>query len=182
MNIYLRFFDRETLVNSTEMALDFLRSLGEVKVDEFLEKELRNYLDSPMLYPKRFKVTNRAYFIVIKTEAPTMEDFKAAGAAARDAAAEKADANELRQAILRHNPGWYEATILFKRVISLPQQQKSLYCDTTFRARLKADSIQHCYDRVTSHLKGRQDIDKRSQYPGVKNRNFECTFLGETIE
>ena len=71
MNIYLRFFDSEILVNSLSEAIDFLQSIPEVDVDEFLVKDLTQYIESDVMYPKRYKVRGRAYFIVIKTMAST---------------------------------------------------------------------------------------------------------------
>ena len=178
MNIYLRYFDSEVLVDSVEKALDFLRSIQEIKVDAFLEKELRQYAEGTLPYPKRFKVSSRSYFIVIKTDAQTMEQFKAAGMAARDGAAERAAQDENVQRLNEVNPGWYEASLLFRRVVALPELQKFQYVDTTFSAKVKADSMSHCYDRMIAHLQSRPDVDNRSQFPSIKGRNFECQFLG----
>jgi hypothetical protein len=45
--------------------------------------------------------------------------------------------------------------------------------------KLKAESVQDCYDKVLEHLRNRQDIDSRSQYPSIKSPNFEFSYLGE---
>lgn len=179
MNIYIRYFDDETLVTNADEAVAFIRSIQEIRVDEFLERELRTYVEGNVQYPKRFKVSNRSYFIVIKTQAQTMEAFKEAGVAARDSVAERADQDELREQLAAVRPGWYEVSLLFKRVLPIPEIQKCQYVDTTFRARVKAESIQHCYNRVIEHLKQREDIDPRSQYPSIKGRNFKCEFVAE---
>lgn len=179
MNVYLRYFDDETLVSTFEEALDFLHSLKEINVDEFLENDLRKYMESNVVYPKHFKVSNRCHFIAIKSQAATMAEFKRAGTAQHDINAEKAALEEQKESFMRLNPGWYEASVLFRRVILNPEKQKSQYVDSTFRAKVKANSIQHCYERVIEHLKGRADIDNRSQFPSIKSRNFSCNFLSE---
>ena len=79
-------------------------------------------------------------------------------------------------------PGWYDASLTFKRVISIPQTSKFQYRDATFRARVRAESIQDCYNRILDHLRSRHDIDPRSQFPSIKGRNFVCEFLGESPE
>ena len=66
----------------------------------------------------------------------------------------------------------------FKRVISLPEVQKCHYVDTVFVVKLKAESIQDSYDKVVDHLRNRQDIDLRSQFPSIKGPNFEFEYMG----
>lgn len=39
-------------------------------------EDIRTYMESDMPYPKRYKIRPRVYFILIKTDAETMEDFK----------------------------------------------------------------------------------------------------------
>ena len=76
MNLYLRYFDRETLVYNVEEAIDFLCSISEIGMNAQIEADVREYVASDVLYPKRYKVRPRVYFIIIKTEAATMLDFK----------------------------------------------------------------------------------------------------------
>ena len=184
MNLYLRFFEKEVLVKSVSEALDFLQSIPEVDVDEFVANDIKQFAESDVMYPKRYKVRGRAYFIIIKTTANSLEEFKEIGSMTKEAVQTRvAEGRERPQdALLVENPGWYDATINFKRVVSIPQTQKFQYCDTTFKARLKAMSIQDCYDRVIDHLRSRGDVDPRSQFPSIKGKNFECVFLGENIE
>ena len=75
MNLYLRYFDQETLVTSVDDAIDFLKSIPEIEMDAELEADVREYAASDLTYPKRYKVRPRVYFIVIKTTAQTMQDF-----------------------------------------------------------------------------------------------------------
>ena len=76
MNLYLRYFDKETLVNNVDQALAFLRSIPEIGMNPNIEADIRDYVASDVHYPKRYKVRQRVYFIIIKTTAATMLDFK----------------------------------------------------------------------------------------------------------
>jgi len=159
MNLYIRYFDEEVLVYSVEEALDFLASLGDVEVNDYVRLELEKF------------------FIVIKTTAATMEEFKAKGAAGNKV--EKVAQKEALSQYGKPQPGWYAAKITFKRVISIPETQKSHYVDAPFVCKVKAESAQDCYDKVIEHLRNRQDVDPRSQFPSIKSANFEFSYLGE---
>ena len=76
MNLYLRYFDRETLVHTVDEAIAFLSEIEDVDMNRILEADIREYAASDVFYPKRYKVRPRIYFIIIKTEADTMKDFK----------------------------------------------------------------------------------------------------------
>ena len=76
MNLYLRYFDNEILVHSVKEAIDFLSSIPDIHMTPELEADIRNYALSDVYYPKRYKVRSRIYFIIIKTLAETMLDFK----------------------------------------------------------------------------------------------------------
>ena len=76
MNLYLRYFDNETLVSHVDEALDFLRSIQDINVTPEMEADVREYAASDVFYPKRYKVRSHVYFIIIKTVAATMLDFK----------------------------------------------------------------------------------------------------------
>lgn len=176
MNIYLRYFDTEILVSSLEEAFDFLQSLPDIDLDEYLRKDIAQFVESDAVFPKRYKVSGRNYFIVIKTTANTMEEFKLKGSVAREAALEnkiraKCEAEEIV-------PGWYEANIIFNRVVPIPQTQKFQYIETDFSARVKALSRLDCYNKVIDHLRTRQDVDPRCQFPSFKSRNFDCAYIG----
>ena len=53
MNLYLRYFDRETLVSTVDEAIDFLRSIDEIDMTPELEADIRDYAASDVFYPKR---------------------------------------------------------------------------------------------------------------------------------
>ena len=99
MNLYLRYFDKETLVGNVEEALAFLRSIPEIGMNDNLEADIRDYADSEVYYPKRYKIRPRVYFIIIKTTAATMLDFKQKKAVhtmpSNNAVVEKKDASAL---------------------------------------------------------------------------------------
>ena len=179
MNIYLRYFNKETLVSTVDEAIDFLQGITDIDMDEFLMQDIKAFVESNNMYPKRYKVRGHSYFIVIKTTAATLEEFKDKGAAAREATEKARAQREERQLFFTAKKvGWYEGKLI-KRVISIPQTQKFQYMDTTFVARVHADSVQDCYNAIVNHLRTRSDVDPRSQFPSIKGRNFECRYLGE---
>ena len=177
MNLYLRYFDRETLVSTVDEAIDFLRGLDEIEMNPMLETDIREYAASDVFYPKRYKVHPRVYFIIIKTEAATMQDFKEKKAVHMPV--ENPGAKPAAPALVRLNeirPGWYEGSIDFKRVSLIPGTGKFQYRDTQFVARLKANSGMECYERIVEHLRDR--VDERSQFPSAKGKNFKFRYLG----
>ncbi len=190
MNIYIRYFNDEVLVQTVEEALDFISGIQGFVLTPQFEDDFRQYIDSSMPYPKRYKVRARVYFIVIKTMAASLEEFKANGKGGGElpedypAADDSVHRDFLRpkdQIRLRLNdelPGWYEGEVNFKRVVINPQTGKFDYKDTSFIARLKARSAQDCYNRIIDHLRNRPDIDPRSQFPSPKGKNYRYTYLG----
>ena len=200
MNLYIRYFNDEVVVQSTEQALDFIRGIENFNCTAQFEKDFREYAEGPMPYPKRYKVRARVYFIVIKTTATTLAEFKANGKGAQQAlaqqdveeaavpqnavAAETAERKPLRQKdqivlmLNKERPGWYEGTIRFKRVVYIPETGKCDYCDNTFVARVKAVSAQDCYNRMVEYLQSREDVDPRSQFPSPKGKNYVFNYLG----
>ncbi len=178
MNLYLRYFDNETLVHNVDDALDFLSSIPEIGMNAEMEADIRDYVASDVFYPKRYKVRTRVYFIIIKTEAATMMDFKQKKAL-RTPSAESSmriDNNPVVLRLTEEQPGWYEGALDFKRVVLIPATGKYEYRDTHFVARCKARSGQDCYNRIVDHLRGR--VDSRSQFPSSKGKNFKFKYLG----
>ena len=66
MNLYLRYFDKETLVTNVDDAISFLASIDEIGMNPELERDVRDYAASSVYYPKRYKIRPRVYFIIIK--------------------------------------------------------------------------------------------------------------------
>ena len=147
-------------------------------MDPELEADIRDYVASDVFYPKRYKIHPRVYFIIIKTEAATMQDFKekkAVHVTDEDSAIKRVSPvvnrlNEIR-------PGWYEGALDFKRVLLIPGTGKFQYRDTQFVARVKAASGLDCYERIVDYLRDR--VDERSQFPSAKGKNFRFTYLGK---
>ncbi len=178
MNLYLRYFDKETLVHNVDDAIDFLASIDEIGMNPILEEDIRDYVASDVYYPKRYKIRPRVYFIIIKTEAATMLDFKEKRALHVSPSNER---ERMLSPIVAHLneelPGWYEGVIDFKRVLQVPGTGKFQYRDTHFVARCKAMSGLDCYNRIVEHL--RQRVDSRSQFPSAKGKNFRFSYLGQ---
>ena len=177
MNLYLRYFDNEILVSTVEEAIDFLSSISEIKMTPDLENDIREYVEADAYYPKRYKVRPRVYFIIIKTEAAHMADFKAKKAlrpVSPDSASRFENPQLARLSVVQ--PGWYEGTLCFKRVFIVPSTGKCEYRDTVFSARVKAESGMECYKRIVNHLVER--VDSRSQFPSAKGKNYSFKFLG----
>ena len=181
MNLYIRYFDKETLVDNVDDALNFLSSIPEIGMNADLEADVREYANSDVYYPKRYKIRPRVYFIIIKTTAATMLDFKQKKALhtapQNSAAIEKHDAtNIVTTRLNEQRPGWYEGELDFKRVVLIPATGKHEYRDTHFVVQCKANSGQDCYNRMVEHLRG--CVDSRSQFPSAKGKNFHYKYLG----
>jgi hypothetical protein len=176
MNLYLRYFDKETLVPTVEDAIDFLASIPEINMNPDLEADIRDYCESDVFYPKRYKVRPRIYFIIIKTEAATMLDFKEKKALRPADSAHKEAVAPTVARLNEEREGWYEAMLDFKRVVMVPATGKHEYRDTHFVANVKAISGLDAYNRIVDHLRSR--VDGRSQFPSAKGKNFKFRYLG----
>lgn len=178
MNLYIRYFDNETLVSNANEAINFLRSIQDITVTPDMEADLREYASSDVMFPKRYKIRSHVYFIVIKTTAATMQDFKdkkALRGGGRQNDRYGDDDNPIAR-LNEHHPGWYEGDISFKRVVLIPETGKHEYVDTRFVADCKANSAIDCYNRIVDHL--RERVDGRSQFPSAKGKNFHYKYLG----
>lgn len=177
MNLYIRYFDKETLVSNVNEAINFLRSIQDIDVTPELESDLREYAASDVVFPKRYKIRSHVYFIVIKTTAATMKDFKdkkAVRGGRQNNRNENSDNPVAR--LNEHHPGWYEGEVNFKRVVLVPSTGKHEYVDTKFVADCKANSPIDCYNRIVEYLQER--VDRRSQFPSAKGKNFQYKYLG----
>ncbi len=180
MNLYVRYFDKEVLVADADEALRFLRSIPDIDVTRDLEADIRDYAASDVFFPKRYKVRSHVYFIIIKTVAATMLDFKQKKGVRAAATPPQADRHSLAENAMTRltevRPGWYEGELDFKRVVMIPTTGKHEYRDTKFVAQCKANSGQDCYNRIIEHL--RERVDNRSQFPSAKGKNFHFKYLG----
>ena len=178
MNLYVRYFDNEALVYDVEEALDFLRGIRDITMTKELEADVRRYAAGDDRSTKRCRVKMRNYFIMIKTTAATLEDFKQKkGLTPLDTVGgERHAAAAAMAALADEKEGWYEGTLDFKRVVMVPATGKFEYRDTRFVAACKAASGQECYGRIVAHL--RQRVDGRSQFPSARGKNFAFRYLG----
>ncbi len=176
MNLYLRYFDREILVSNVDDAIAFLADIEEIGMNPMLERDIRDYVDSDVFYPKRYKIRPRVYFIIIKTEAATMRDFKEKKAVHSVMDDPSPSVAPVVMRLTEERFGWYEGELDFKRVQLVPGTGKFQYRDTHFVARCKAMSGIDCYNRIIDHLS--QRVDSRSQFPSAKGKNFKFHYLG----
>ncbi|MCD8291482.1 MAG: hypothetical protein LUC91_08280 [Prevotella sp.] len=179
MNLYLRYFDKEALVTNVNDAIAFLSTIEEITMTRDLEEDIREYAASDVYYPKRYKIRPRVYFIIIKTEAATMMDFKQKKALRNNVSTNDEQRTIVSPVIAHLNEeraGWYEGTLDFKRVVLVPVTGKHEYRDTHFVANCKALSGIDCYNRIVEHLRTR--VDPRSQFPSAKGKNFKFKYLG----
>ena len=192
MNIYARYFDQDVLVHNVDELIDFLSSIHDINVTPQLVEDVTNYVKSDVPYPRRYKVRPRVYFILIKTNAETMAEFKAhrKPTQATDKAPhagmlrpeEPMNRKEFKAVQLQEErAGWYKGSIQFKRVIQIPNTAKFRYQDTTFSAFVRATSGLDCYNRIIDHLKKRSDVDLRSQFPSAKGQNYNYNFIGTKL-
>ena len=172
MNLYVRYFNDEFIARSIDEAIDFLKSLNIMDFDfnDVFVNELEKFVDSDAAYPKRFKVHAHTYFLIIKTNAETLDEFKQNNYKRNDEMEDDEDSfqnrKKLKISVLSDEiEGWYDGTLIFKRVIAIPGTNKFQYKDTRFRAQCKAKSPLDCYNRIVEYLRNRQDVDLRSQFP-----------------
>lgn len=190
MNIYARYFNQDILVHSFDELMDFLSSIPEIPITQRLVDEVRAYVQSDMPYPRRYKIRPRVYFIMIKTTAETMEEFKShrkdangidEGLAMRPAESVQTK-KEIKAAQLAEvRTGWYYVTIVFKRVIQVAATTKFRYQDTVFEAFVRANSGAECFDKVIAHIKSRPEVDPRSQFPSARGSNFIFEYVGTEL-
>lgn len=170
------------MAHNVDEALAFLRSIPEIGMNSNIESDIRDYVASDVFYPKRYKVRQRVYFIIIKTTAATMLDFKQKKALHSSPQQNMlgGDKRELPSTVMmrlnEERPGWYEGSLDFKRVVMIPSTGKHEYRDTHFVVQCKAMSGMDCYNRIVDHLRGR--VDNRSQFPSAKGKNFHFKYLG----
>ena len=200
MNLYIRYFDSETLVTNVDDALYFLDSIREIGMNDRIARDVRDYFESDNRFPKRYKVRPKIYFIMIKTDANTMEEFKdyrnrtgnqtvaqesfSQNMQRNDSFAERSQASFAKETKRKDKAsslydecfGWYEGAFDFKRVVTVPYTGKNEYRDTHFVVRCKAMSGIDCYNRIIEHLSER--VDKRSQFPSSMGENFSFRCLG----
>lgn len=183
MNLYIRYFDQDTLATNMDEAVEFLKTVRDLKMTDETVSRIKTYHESTNLYPYRLKVGYTNYVLFLKTEARTLEEFKKMEQERNEQKAKGTYVPEKKKSLLEimaePKPGWYEGALTFKRVVPIRDTNKFQYRDTRFRARLRAESPMDCYERIVNHLRNRQDVDSRSQFPSARSNNFEYKFIGD---
>lgn len=202
MNYYIRFFDKDVLVSSFEEAYDFLASIPQIKMDDVRGEILRKFIEGPSKFPLRLKISPKVYALVLKTDESDIGKLRGGNnVEQRRPAAPEPMAQDYRMhrpmdlgaapidewkrrtydRMMQLNdevPGIYEGCLVFKRVVPIEENSmKVCYKDTRFVARMRATSGIDCYNQLVDHLKGRQDVDPRSQYPSAKSNKFDFKLL-----
>lgn len=180
MNLYIRYFNYEALATNMDDVVNFISTIEEIHMDDNAYDRIAKFMDSDNSYPFRLKVSYSNYILFLKTEARNLEEFK-------EWEQNRSQVNHMSMAerkrlimeqLEQKQEGWYDASIMFKRAVVIPESGKCQYFDNTFRAKVKAESAVDCYNQMIEHLQNRQDIDPRSQFPSVKSDNFIHVFLG----
>ena len=172
MNLYVRYFDKETLAMSVDEAMAFLASIPEINVDTNAAGRIAAFMAGDSVYPYRLKVSFTNYVLFLKTPANTLEEFKHMEQMRKE---QKGDARvgstaqdrkrSVMDILMDEHPGWYEGTLMFKRVVPIQDTNKFQYKDTRFRARLKARSGMDCYNRIVNHLRNRPLLRREHDLP-----------------
>lgn len=177
MNYYARYFDSEGVFNTPQALVNFIASIPQIMMTDELAAAMLKFCEDKTSFPRHFRLPNKHTFIVIKTNASSLDEFKTVGAnggvvpsAAKEAKGTAVD--ELR-------PGKYHVSITFRRAVVNPETRKCVFVDETFEAEMLAQSQRQCYDVVVEHLKNHPELDARSQFPSVRSANFTATLLGE---
>ena len=63
MNIYVRFFDFDTLVSDEDGVIQFLQAIPDVELTDEIVDEIKDYINSETTYPKRLKIRPHIYFM-----------------------------------------------------------------------------------------------------------------------
>ena len=188
MNIYARYFDQETIASSFEELITFLASIPEISITTELIDNVKAYVDSPLPYPKRYKIRPRVYFILIKTTAQNIQEFKSKRIK-EDSEEEIPNINtsqnfkeERISKLSEEKLGWYKVSLTIKRMVHIRELQKFQYQDNIIKAYINAESPIDCYQRLVEYFKSRDDIDQRSQIPSAKSDSFKFQYIGEEIK
>ena len=177
MNYYARYFDSEGVFETPELLVEFISSIPQIVMTEELSDAVLKFCADKTSFPKHFRLPNKNTFIVIKTTAASLEEFKTRGANGGNIPAEPKEpkptvADEI-------HPGLYDVSIAFRRAIVNPETRKCSFVEEVFEVEMLAQSQRQCFDVVTEHLKNHPDVDPRSQYPSIRSSNFKAVLISE---
>lgn len=184
MNYYVRYFDSEGVFPTPDALVEFVASIPQIIMTEDLSDAIYKFCEDKTSFPRHFKLPNKNTFIVIKTNAETLEEFKTRGANGGSLQQNEVDASqEIKEAKMSPadeiRPGMYDVSITFRRAIVNPETRKCSFVEETFRVEMLAQSQRQCFDVIIEHLKKHPDIDARSQYPSIRSANFKAVLIQE---
>lgn len=180
MNYYARYFDSEGVFPTPETLVGFICSIPQIVMTEELSDAILKFCSDKTSFPRHFRLPNKSTFIVIKTNAATLEEFKTRGANGGVLPAESNNGNVSKLAAAEEiRPGKYDVSMTFRRAVVNPETHKCFFVDETFGVEMLAQSQRQCFEVVMEHLKNHPDVDSRSQYPSIRSANFKATLIGE---
>lgn len=177
MNYYARYFDSEGVFPTPEDLVDFISSIPQILMTDELSDAIHKFCTDKTSFPRHFRLPNKNTFIVIKTNASTLDEFKTRGANGGIVPEEPKEVKHTAADEIR--PGMYSVCINFRRAIVNPETRKCSFVDEIFEAEMLAQSQRQCFDVVVDYLKNHPDVDIRSQYPSIRSSNFKAVLISE---
>lgn len=177
MNYYARYFESEGVFSSPQALVDFLSGVPQIEMTEELSGAIFQFCADKTSFPRHFRLPNKSTFIVIKTNAVTLDEFKTRGANGGVVPADQKEHKHIAADDIR--PGMYNVRMHFRRAIVNPETKKCCFVDDDFEVEMLAQSQRQCFDVVVEHLKNHPDVDPRSQYPSIRSSNFTATLIKE---
>ena len=142
MNLYIRYFEQDALATNMDEVVAFLETVKDLKLTGDVINRVNSFYTSTNQYPYRLKVGYSNYILFLKTEAQTLEEFKEMERLRNEQKSAGTYVPEKKKSVLEimgeENPGWYDAVLVFKRVVPIKDTNKFQYLDTRFHAKLKA--------------------------------------------
>lgn len=178
MNYYARYFDSEGVFDTPQSLVEFISSIPQIMMTEELSDAILKFCFDKTSFPRHFRLPNKNTFIVIKTTAASLEEFKTRGANGGNTPAES---KESKPSVADEiHPGLYDVSMTFRRAIVNPETRKCSFVEETFEVEMLAQSQRQCFEVVIEYLKNHPDVDPRSQYPSIRSSsNFRATLLSE---
>ena len=177
MNYYARYFDSEGVIHTPQALVDFISSIPQIMMTDELAAAMFKFCEDKTSFPRHFRLPNKHTFIVIKTNASSLDEFKTIGA---NGGVMPSDNREVKGSPVDEiRPGKYRVCITFRRAVVNPETRKCIFVEEPFEVEMLSQSQRQCYDVVIEHLKSHPDIDARSQFPSIRSVNFNATLLSE---
>lgn len=177
MNYYARYFESEGVFSSPQELVGFLSGIPQIEMTDELSGAILQFCADKTSFPRHFRLPNKSTFIVIKTNALTLDEFKTRGANGGVVPGEQKEQKQGAADEIR--PGMYSVQIHFRRAIVNPETRKCSFVDEDFEVEMLAQSQRQCFEVVVEHLKNHPDVDPRSQYPSIRSSNFTATLIQE---